>query len=221
MTEIKFIQLHDWVIVPEKADPINISVTEHSNLRYSQRNRQSGMCYPYKAAHNLGWILKSPFDIEIEPIEKEYQLNCTTNELSELGHMLGIDYWIKRDPIFLGVFPSGWFRIHQALINNHWISLFNPNGDKSLEWRLGIGIDIPSDYMVLFLPLEEQKKIKVHQGILTKKTLDLGIETGLGISLAIEPCYKSLIRKGEPIAKMLIIEKKSINQKVIIERFEE
>lgn len=210
-SEITFIQLHDWTVLPRKKNKMNVESSESDNIRYSNRTRVKGKCHPYKIANEFGWLIHSPFDINIEPVEDEYQIKCKDDEILSIGTTLEIDYWIKREQTYIGIRPSGWFRIHQAKIKKEWTNLFIPNGEKSFEWRLGFGVKIPKDFILMFLPVESQKKIKVHHGILTKKHLDNAIDTELGISMAFDPLKKTMIKKDEVIGRIIIINKNSLN----------
>lgn len=210
--KVKFIKLNDWTVLPFKPVPEKIETNSSQNMRYVSNQRVKGMCWPYVAAQNIGWIVKSPIDINIEPVE-EYQIKCTEEQLQEIGAMLEIDHWVKRGNIFLGLKPNGWFRLHQAFINGIWQNLLIPNGEKSFEWRLGWGVECPEDFILMILPIDSQEKIKVHPGVLTNKSLFDFNNNGLGLSLAMEPLKKATIKKNEPIARIMVVHKSVLNIK--------
>ncbi|MGG3191079.1 hypothetical protein ABEP42_24055 [Priestia megaterium] len=200
--KLTLFNLNKWSILPEKEQIDKPKINVDRDLRYIHNQRVKGVCWPYVTASKFGWIIKSPLDVAIEPVE-EYQVKCDSDELEDLGGMLDVNFWIKRGDVFLGIKPDGWFRVHQARINGVWQNLFIPNGEKTFEWRLGWGIECPEDYVLMILPIPNQKKIKVHPGILTNSSLKKFNESGLGMSLAFEPIEKATIKRNEPIAKII------------------
>ncbi|HFK1754518.1 TPA: hypothetical protein ACGXP3_005003 [Bacillus cereus] len=211
MDKIKFIKMNEWAILPEKNILENREIYHGDDLRWIKNNRIKGACWPYKMAHDLGWIIKSPIDIQLEPVE-EVQVQCEDYELQELGAQLNIDFWVRREKTFLGIKPDGWFRVHQAKVNGNWQSLLIPNGEYTFEWRLGWGIKIPKDFVVMILPVDGNDGFVVHPGILTEKSLDKFNE-GLGFSLAFEPKKKTFIKRGTPLAKIIIFHNSALHLK--------
>lgn len=212
---IRFIQLQDWAILPSKPEKEPVHLKKSQHLRYVHNQRIKGVCRPYVQAQQLGWIIRSPFDLDIEPVDQEYQIACEPHELEDIGTTLGIDYWIKRGDVYLGLKPDGWFRVHQAWINNMWQALFIPNGEKTFEWRLGWGVQCPDDHVLMILPLDSQPNIKIHPGILDNTSLQQFNDAGLGLSLAFEPTVKAKIKKNEPIARIITFHKSTLGIKDI------
>lgn len=205
---IKLIKFNDWSIVPEKNEINPPSRNESRGLRWIKNERIKGICRPYVLGNTIGWVIKSPINLDVEPV-KDLQVECNTEELEELRNITSIDFWVKRGSVYIGVKPDGWFRIHQAKINNNWHNLIIPNGDGAFEWRLGWGLEIPNDYVAMITPLFNSLDdlIKVEVGILESKTLHKFNEVGLGMSLAFTPLKKGKLKKGDPIANLFIFPK--------------
>lgn len=213
---IKFLKFNDWSLIPEKNKLDSPNLKRFEDLRYVYNQRIKGVCRPYVLAQKVSWEIRSPIEVQVEPVE-EYQLYCKEEELQSLGSTLNIDYWIKRGDVYLGLKPDGWFRLHQAKMNGQWNNLFIPNGERTFEWRLGWGLECADDQIAMLLPAEGQDKIKIHPGILESKTLNRFNEAGTGMSLAIEPIKKATIKRNEVIAKLIVMPKSVLDIKTIVE----
>lgn len=208
MNKVRFFKLTDWAILPEK-EVITVNEMNASQIRWFEKKRVKGACWPYKLAKELGWVIRSPIDVMIEPVE-EVQVSVEKHEeLEELQRLLGIDFWVKRDDIFIGIKPDGWFRVHQSKVDGVWHNLFVPNGEGSFEWKLGWSVEIPDDFVMLFQPLEGISDFIVHPGLLTAKRLQ-PFRYGLGLPIAFEPKKKRFIRRGDPLAKMIVFHKSAL-----------
>ncbi|MCR6850045.1 MULTISPECIES: hypothetical protein [Bacillus] len=215
MEKVKFIKLTDWALLPMK-EIVSNEQFDDAAFRWNKKRRVKGACWPYKMAKEIGWTVFSSIDVEIHPVT-EMQVQCKNQyELEELHSLTDIDFWVKRDQGYIGVKPDGWFRVHQAKVDGVWQCMFIPNGEGSFEWKLGWGIEIPDDYMLLFQPLENQEAFIVHPGLLPAKRLST-FNRGLGLPIAFEPKTKKTIRRGDPIAKLLVLHKSamSLNEEII------
>lgn len=205
MEKIKFIKLTDWTMLPKKEEMQNTEF-EDQGIRWIKNKRIKGKCWPYKMAKKVGWTIVSPIDITAEPVQ-ELQVSGDEGDLENIKELTGINFWVKREDTYIGVKPDGWFRVHQAQKDGSWHPMFIPNGEGSFEWKLGWGIEIPKDYVMLFQPLEAQKDFIVHPGLLTSKKLSEFNQRSIGLPIAFEPLQTTQIKRGDPLAKMLIIHK--------------
>ncbi|HEU4965260.1 MAG TPA: hypothetical protein VFV52_15635 [Bacilli bacterium] len=214
MSQVTFLKLQDWALPPiqEKIstpEPVSLS------LRWCTNERVKGACYPYRMGKELGWTICSPIDIEIFPVE-EVQIRGTRDDVMEVGRMMGIDFWLARGESFIGIKPAGWFQMQQAKVGDSWQGLFLPNGERTFEWRLGFGVEIPEDYVLLIQPMEGEQNYIVHPGLLFAKSLGK-FNQGLGLGIAFEPIRQHKIRKGEPLAKLLVFHKSALELKTVVE----
>lgn len=212
---VRFLKLNDWCVVPEKNRVDKpYQDNDESGLRWVKKERVKGLCRPYILGNTFGWSIKSPIDINIEPV-KDVQVACSAEELEEIGNITSIDFWVKRGSVYIGVSPDGWFRFYQSKINNRWQNLIIPNGEGTFEWRLGWGMEIPDDYVIMIAPLFDSiKHIKVEVGILESETLNKLNSSGLGMSVAFKPLKKGIIKRGQPIANLFIFPKSALKLKV-------
>ncbi|ARU60298.1 hypothetical protein CBW65_03885 [Tumebacillus avium] len=218
MSLVRFLKLHDWAMPPKKEKVQGVE-SQMNARRWLVQERVKGACYPYRMGKEIGWTIYSPINIEIFPVE-EVQIKGSSEDVHEVGRMLGIDFWMARDNMFLGIKPAGWFQVQQALVDGMWQGLFLPNGERTFEWRMGWGIEIPDDYVLLIQPLEGEENFVVHPGLLFAKSL-AKFNQGLGFGIAFEPKRQHLIRKGDPLAKLLVFHKSALEIKEeIIERQE-
>ncbi|PXA37850.1 hypothetical protein DD918_13295, partial [Staphylococcus pseudintermedius] len=80
-----------------------------------------------------------------------------------------------------------------------------PNGQESLEWRLGWGLEISEGFSILIQPIEGEARFRVHPDILNDKKLKEMNHNGLGLSIAIEPMMKHKINKGDLLCRIYIV----------------
>lgn len=207
--EVSFFKITSWAIPPVK-EHITIPPHHDDDFRWIKHRRVKGACWPYRAAQEIGWTILSPIDVEIQPVSEIQIKSELPEEIAQIQHFTGIQYWQKREDIYLGVQPSGWFQLHQFRVQNNWHQMFIPNGERTFEWRMGWSIKIPDDYVLLFQPIEHSdSSFIVHPGLLTAKALDR-FHTGLGLPIAFEPKQTKLIKRNEPLAKLLIFHKSAI-----------
>lgn len=216
MSVVKFIRLNNWSILPTK-EKVTTPEPIPTSIRWLTKERVKGACYPYKMGKQLGWIISSPIDVNISPVE-EIQIRGNREDVTEVGRMLGIDFWVQRGETFIGIKPSSWFQILQARVEDNWQGLFIPNGERTFEWRLGWGIEIPDDYFLLIQPLEGEENFIVHPGLLFPKSLEK-FNHGLGQGIAFEPKKQHKIRKGDPLARIFVLHNSALEIKdEVIER---
>lgn len=87
--------------------------------------------------------------------------------------------------------------------------MFVPNGDGTVEWRLGWSAEIPAGYYLLLLPFEERKGWELPTGLLDQKTLSRQAGT-IGMSIPIKPLTTTTIRRGEIIGRLVLLPKESL-----------
>lgn len=209
-SEVIFSKKTAWAIPPVK-EQITVQPAYDDDFRWIKQRRVKGACWPYRAAREIGWTILSPIDVEIHPVS-EIQIGAEhAAEIAQIQHLTGIHYWQRREDIYLGVKPSGWFQLHQFKIGSNWQQMFIPNGEGTFEWRMGWSVTIPEDWVLLFQPLDNaDSSFIVHPGLLTAKSLDR-FHGGLGLPIAFEPKQTKLIKRHDPLAKMLVFHKSALS----------
>ena len=85
-----------------------------------------------------------------------------------------------------------------------------PNGERSIEWRLGLSIEIPNDYSIRVFQKQWQRSYNLLTGILTSKQLKK-MEDISGFSVAIEPLENFKLSRGDVVASILLIPNNTFN----------
>ena len=87
--------------------------------------------------------------------------------------------------------------------------MFIPNGQGTIEWHLGLTIDIPDAYFLLVMEAHRIQNLEVPVGVLDRHTL-LKMNDTLGISIAIRPTGDSVLKRGQPIARIVLLHPNSL-----------
>lgn len=96
-------------------------------------------------------------------------------------------------------------RLYNVLTEAGPRMMFVPNGAGAVEWHLGWEMEFPESHYVMALPLDNAPQgLEVPIGILDYRTVQrLNAETGFAIG--IRPRQSVALRRGEPIAQLLLL----------------
>ncbi len=210
--KVEFKKEYEWSLLPAKIS-VQSSVFDNSelyenNFRWLRQYRKKELCFSWRAGNELGWYIRSPIDVTLYPIE-DTELSLDQKEFENINKVLGFKSLWKRENSFISV-SNDWMKLYQFKSGSEsWETMFIPNGEGSIEWRLGFTSIIPDDYSILICPLEDYSGYTVPYGILTKKYLDVMNAHG-GISIAITPHSKVKLSRGDPIARVILISNQSV-----------
>ncbi|WP_391573411.1 hypothetical protein [Cohnella sp.] len=206
MTTITFRRLIQTAILPEKEKLAKPELLDRE-ARWIKNRRVKGVCWPYRSAKELGWTLYSPVDVAIHPLSEIQTTMDKPEEFARLKQLTDMDEWVQKDDILLGVKPSSWYKIHEYEYEGRYRSMFIPNGEGTLEWRLGWSVDIPDDHLLLIQPIEmKDARFIVHPGLLMGTSVQ-SVQRHLGLPIAFEPLQPCKIIRGEPLAKLFVLPK--------------
>ncbi len=206
MTTITFRRLIQTAILPEKEKLAKPELLDRE-ARWIKNRRVKGVCWPYRSAKELGWTLYSPVDVAIHPLSEIQTTMDKPEEFARLKQLTDMDEWVQKDDILLGVKPSSWYKIHEYEYEGRYRSMFIPNGEGTLEWRLGWSVDIPDDHLLLIQPIEmKDARFIVHPGLLMGTSVQ-SVQQHLGLPIAFEPLQPCKIIRGEPLAKLFVLPK--------------
>ncbi len=206
LTTITFRRLIQTAILPEKEKLAKPELLDRE-ARWIKNRRVKGVCWPYRSAKELGWTLYSPVDVAIHPLSEIQTTMDKPEEFARLKQLTDMDEWVQKDDILLGVKPSSWYKIHEYEYEGRYRSMFIPNGEGTLEWRLGWSVDIPDDHLLLIQPIEmKDARFIVHQGLLMGTSVQ-SVQQHLGLPIAFEPLQPCKIIRGEPLAKLFVLPK--------------
>jgi len=206
LTTITFRRLIQTAILPEKEKLAKPELLDRE-ARWIKNRRVKGVCWPYRSAKELGWTLYSPVDVAIHPLSEIQTTMDKPEEFARLKQLTDMDEWVQKDDILLGVKPSSWYKIHEYEYEGRYRSMFIPNGEGTLEWRLGWSVDIPDDHLLLIQPIEmKDARFIVHPGLLMGTSVQ-SVQLHLGLPIAFEPLQPCKIIRGEPLAKLFVLPK--------------
>ena len=101
---------------------------------------------------------------------------------------------------------NGWLRFTQFRgVDDNWESMFIPNGEGTVEWRLGWAARIPEHTFLLIIGLDDHA-LQVPTGIMTAKQVNQTTENG-GMSIAVRPVAPTALTRGMPIARMILLDR--------------
>lgn len=206
LTTITFRRLIQAAILPEKEKFIVPQPTDQE-ARWIKNHRVKGACWPYRSAKELGFTIYSPINVSIHPLTEIQTKVDKPEEFARLKQLTDMDEWVQKDDILLGVKPSSWYKVHEYEHEGRYRSMFIPNGEGTLEWRLGWTVEVPEEHFLLIQPIEMQTAhFIVHPGLLMGPSVR-SVQQHLGLPIAFEPLQPHTIRRGDPLAKLYVLPK--------------
>ncbi|WP_281559951.1 hypothetical protein [Thalassomonas sp. RHCl1] len=199
---MKFEQLYDWSLVPEKHkfDSNNELLTKkvyEENFRWLRNDRTPALCPSYRKAFELGWIVRSPVDIVLCPIQ-EIQL-ANSEDKAEIMSLCNFDSIWTRDSNAFGIRTDMNFAAYEFNDAGKWESMFIVNGHSSLEWRLGFKCVPDKEESILVIEEFGTQPIGIIPGLLSMKH----VTSKTGMSVAIKPLEQRKISRGDIIARLI------------------
>jgi hypothetical protein len=143
-------------------------------------------------------------DVRVEVPPEEIEAFATATGYEEVWPRSGGALAVRR---------TGWMRLYDVLTEAGPRMMFVPNGAGTVEWHLGWEMEFPESHYVMVLPLDDAPQgLEIPMGILDYRTVQrLNAETGFAI--AIRPRQSVALRRGEPIAQLLLLHPDSIRAK--------
>ncbi|MFE7572110.1 hypothetical protein ACFU76_35050 [Streptomyces sp. NPDC057539] len=150
----------------------------------------------------LGWEVRSPVDVAFSPLD-QIELDGVTEPEAAGRAANRTELW-QREKSHLAVEKTSWLHLHQFATSRGWENMFLVNGAVSVEWRLGWAAEIPRGYFLLVLPLEGVTGIEVSAGVLSSTVLTRAAQEH-GVSIAVRPTVPVTVRRGQPIARIVLL----------------
>ncbi|MDW5327145.1 hypothetical protein [Plantactinospora sp. KLBMP9567] len=210
---VSFAAPYPWALAPRAARVDRERAKAESALlrdsfRWVRRDRAPEFCPPWTMGQELGWRVCSPVDVAFTPLEQvevesgnDPQAAATAAGASEL--------W-QREGTALAVSDSAWLHLYQyRSVKGHWENMFLPNGQGTVEWRLGWTVQIPRGYFLLVLPPDTETGIQVPVGILSSTVCDKMVVAGTA-AIAIRPTEAMTVHRGQEIARLVLLHADSL-----------
>jgi hypothetical protein len=203
-------RFHDWAILPTKNHVDRVGPREDARLaeahfRFHRQFRYAEACPPWVLGQQWGWQIASPVAITIGPLDDVQVALGDEAELQEAGRLLGrADFWRRGDG-YLATGRNNWVRAYQYRgSSGGWEGMFLPNGQGTVEWRLGWAMRIPEDTFALVTGLDDDAGFTIPTGMLTARQANRGWED-TGFSIALRPDRPVTLTRGQPIARVALL----------------
>lgn len=201
-----FTQQHPWALLPvdRKANASTAdSPTLFEGFRYVRNSRRKENCWPWRAAEQMGWDVASPVDVVVEPLnDVEITAGLDQDEILAIAGAANLKEIWRRGDSHIAFPSSGWLRLFDFKSEDRWMPMFTPNGQGSVEWNLGWSVEMPADMGLLIgAPAESKHGLHVPSGVIVAKRA----QSFTGFSLAVEIRARTVIRRGDVIARLLPI----------------
>lgn len=214
-------RLHDWALLPRKQHVDRAETREEARLlaehfRYHRQFRRAEACPPWVMGQELGWVIPSPVTVTMSPLD-DVQLAREEDaaDLRETGRLFGKEEFWRRGEGFIATSRNDWIRTHQYRgPGGSWQGMFLPNGQGSVEWRLGWSLRIPEDHFLLVTALEGTTGFTVPTGVLTDRQSNRTWEQD-GFSLALRPERAVTVSRGQPIARIAVLSRETLQAKLM------
>lgn len=194
-----------WAVLPTREQPTREVLQPTEDMfRWGVEGRAKYKCGPYQLGRILGYHLRSPLTVIMEPLS-EYQFRCERDRLDEVSHELGIKEVWERDGTFIGFKDPTFLKRYQFRNADHWEAMFLPNGQNTVEWRLGLDIELPEEYGLLICPPNDPiDGFEVPYGFMGPRVASKLVEQA-GLSIAFRPTRSISVYRGDIIAKAIPI----------------
>jgi hypothetical protein len=204
---------YPWALAPQAARVDRERAKAESamlrdSFRWVRRDRAPEFCPPWTMGQELGWRVCSPVDLAFTPLEQvevesgnDPQAAATAAGASEL--------W-QREGTALAVSESAWLHLYQyRSVKGRWENMFLPNGQGTVEWRLGWTVQIPRGYFLLVLPPDTETGLQVPTGILSSTVCDKMMAAGTA-AIAVRPTEAMTVRRGQEVARLVLLHADSL-----------
>lgn len=208
---IRFIRLYDWAISPCKAILDIDGARDRAKLyrdqfRYVRARRRAEFCPAWVLGQEYGWRVRSPVDVTLDPLHQvEVEPGEAPAEAARAAAMSEI--WLRQGTA-LAVNRSSWLHSYEFQHADGWESMFIPNGQETVEWRMGWTIEGFEPHAVMVFPSEQRPDLRVQVGILTPATMHR--LSAVGLSIAISPKSVISINRGDEIARVALVHPDSL-----------
>ncbi|MDG4817008.1 MULTISPECIES: hypothetical protein [unclassified Micromonospora] len=217
MVEVAFTQVQPWALVPQPHRVDRKAARDERDLyqdhfRYKRITRLPVECPPWVLGQELGWMIRSPVTMRMTPVEDIDFSMPEEEDLRPVASKIGRSELWRRGTDWIATRDTDWLRFHDFQTSAGWESMFLPNGYGTVEWRLGWSVRVPDRYFVLVIggPIAE---LEVPVGVIPAKTVNAMTSQG-GFSIAVAPRHPVSIRRGDPIARLVLLHPDSLQAAV-------
>ena len=208
---MRFDPLFPWAVLPhQKSVDVEQAKQRQRLMRdefsHLRADRQPEFCAPWVLGQKIGWRICSPVDVDLTPLP-QYEVN--QNEPEKAAAALGkTEVWLRSGTGLIMDRPP-WLHMYQFREGETWGNMFIPNGQSTVEWRLGWMPAISEQHTIMIFPSELTPELGVLIGVLTPASLKRLQTTGF--SIAFQPKGVVRISRGQEIARLVLVDLASLN----------
>jgi hypothetical protein len=208
---MKFQRIQPWALLPERRTVDIEGAKERErlyqeNFRYLRASRQPEFCAPWILGQTIGWRILSPVDVTLTPLP---QVEVSSEDTESAAQSVGKQEVWLRSGTALAMDRPPWLHLYQFREGDHWGNMFVPNGQGTVEWRLGWMPDGVKPHSVMVFAGEELPELGVQVGVVTPASL--GRMESSGFSVAVRPHGSVSVRRGQEIARMVLVGPESLS----------
>lgn len=204
-----FRSLQPWAVVPDKSRVDRAGARAErdayaQSFRYLRIPRLPADCPPWVLGQELGWNIYSPLTVTMSPLEDLGIAVPAQEDIQTVGRRLGRAGLWQRGKDWLAAKDADWlhlgdYRAHRG----GWEGMFVPNGQGTVEWRLGWSAHVPEHTFLMVMPLPLDG-LEVPLGVISAKTVNAMTARG-GMSIAVRPTRPVTVHRGQPIARLVLL----------------
>src|SRR5579884_3693126 len=203
--DVIFRQRYPWAVLPyrfraELKTAEADAAMYAKNFRWVRKWRSPEMCWPWRAAQESGWVIPSPVDVRVHPIESQEVV------VNPFDRQFFVDFTgyedLSQQPGEETAFAferRAWLKVYEVAFRDGFDTMFIPRGADYVEWRLGWDMVVPEDHVLLILPVFGLTGIEVVQALHDPRCMPAGYDN-YGLTLAIRPLASVDIKRRQPLA---------------------
>lgn len=168
-------------------------------------------CPPWVSGRRFGWQVPSPVDVTIQALG-DVQFASDPQSIQSDAMIHGAkEVWQREKNLWLGTANGSWMQRFDYRWEGSWLAMFVPNGEGTVEWRLGWAITLPKGYLLAVIG-DEESPLSVPFGLLTPSQVETMNDRG-GLSL---PFFArdARLQRGDTIARIFPVRRADLNLEV-------
>lgn len=217
MAEVAFRPLQSWALPPEKPRTDRGAAraerdTYRDSFRYLRIPRLPADCPPWVLGQELGWAVRSPVSLTMKPLDDIGIAVPEREDAHQAGRRLGGAGMWQRGEEWIAARNADWLHLGDyRAANGSWEGMFLPNGQGTVEWRLGWAATIPARTFLMVMPPPGRGPdgLRVPLGVIPAKSVNAMAGRG-GMSIAVEPERPVTVHRGQEIARIVLLHPDSL-----------
>jgi hypothetical protein len=221
--QVTFRQVFPWAILPRKVKVDPEPKREEArlmeeNFRWVRTSRAAELCRPWRLAQEVGWVIDSPVSVTMDALH-DVQVDCPPEALRQVTNLANAteNWLVERGERIHCTRTAGWLALYDFRHEDRYTRMFYVNGQGTVEWVMGWDVTIPPSYFLMLLPYEPIPNLEVISGVLDAKSLLKPLGRRIGFSLAVRPTGPVALRRGQPVARLILLHPDTFTVKANVE----